>query len=141
MSRWSCGRPKFLHVDNLDLDQLVNSSILCISHFSAPFSTIDAVSYTSARYRRGLGPVFLNNLQCSGLETNLTECSRSQFGQSVSSCRDHSRDVSISCGSKTLHCFIIRPSVDGLCRDGPSEISRDPRTKRLQTQPKRLGWL
>ena len=36
---------------------------------------------------------------------------------------------------------VIRPSVDGLCRDGPSEISRDPRTKRLQTQPKRLGWL
>ena len=35
----------------------------------------------------------------------------------------------------------IRQSVDGLCRDGPSEISRDPRTKRLQTQPKRLGWL
>ena len=35
----------------------------------------------------------------------------------------------------------IRLSVDGLCRDGPSEISRDPRTKRLQTQPKRLGWL
>ena len=35
----------------------------------------------------------------------------------------------------------IRPSVDGLCRDGPSEISRDPHTKRLQTQPKRLGWL
>ena len=24
-----------------------------------------------------------------------------------------------------LNC--IRPSVDGLCRDGPSEISRDPR--------------
>ena len=34
----------------------------------------------------------------------------------------------------------IRPSVDGLCRDGPSEISRDPSTKRLQTRPKRLGW-
>ena len=37
--------------------------------------------------------------------------------------------------------LLIRPSVDGLCRDGPSEISRDPRTKRLETQPKRLGWL
>ena len=36
---------------------------------------------------------------------------------------------------------VIRPSVDGLCRDGPSEISRDPSTKRLQTRPKRLGWL
>ena len=35
----------------------------------------------------------------------------------------------------------IRASVDALCRDGPSEISRDPLAKRLQTQPKRLGWL
>ena len=25
-------------------------------------------------------------------------------------------------------CITIRPSVDGLCRDGPSEISRDPYT-------------
>ena len=37
--------------------------------------------------------------------------------------------------------YYIRPSVDGLCRDGPSEISRDPSTKRLQTRLKRLGWL
>ena len=37
--------------------------------------------------------------------------------------------------------FFIRPSVDGLCKDGTSDISRDPRIKRLQTQPKRLGWL
>ena len=37
--------------------------------------------------------------------------------------------------------FVIRASVDALCRDGPSEISRDPLAKRLQTQPKRLGWL
>ena len=28
----------------------------------------------------------------------------------------------------------IRASVDALCRDGTSEISRDPRTKRLQTR-------
>ena len=34
---------------------------------------------------------------------------------------------------------IIRPLVGGLCRDDPSEISRDPRAKLLQTQPKRLG--
>ena len=40
------------------------------------------------------------------------------------------------CGVLPLYVWhvasgIIRPSVDGLCRDGPSEISRDPRTKRL----------
>ena len=33
---------------------------------------------------------------------------------------------------------IIRVSVDALCRDGTSEISRDPRTKRLKT---RREWL
>ena len=27
----------------------------------------------------------------------------------------------------------IRASIDALCRDGTSESSRDPRTKRLQT--------
>ena len=29
-----------------------------------------------------------------------------------------------------LLCILIRASVDALCRDGASEISRDPRTKR-----------
>ena len=34
---------------------------------------------------------------------------------------------------------IIRASVDALCRDGTSEISRDPRTKRLQTRRESLA--
>ena len=50
-------------------------------------------------------------------------------------------NISISTNSIGLAGMSIRPSVDGLCRDGPSEISRDPPTNRLQTQPKRLGWL
>ena len=33
----------------------------------------------------------------------------------------------------------IRASVDALCRDGTSEISRDPRTKCLQTRRKSLA--
>ena len=37
-------------------------------------------------------------------------------------------------------CIIyIRASVDALCRDGTSEISRDPRTKRLQTRRESLA--
>ena len=32
-----------------------------------------------------------------------------------------------------------RASVDALCRDGTSEISRDPRTKRLQTRRESLA--
>ena len=33
----------------------------------------------------------------------------------------------------------VRASVDALCRDGTSEISRDPRTKRLQTRRESLA--
>ena len=33
----------------------------------------------------------------------------------------------------------IRALVDALCRDGTSEISRDPRTKRLQTRRESLA--
>ena len=34
---------------------------------------------------------------------------------------------------------VIRASVDTLCRDGVSEISRDPRTKRLLTRRESLA--
>ena len=35
--------------------------------------------------------------------------------------------------------LFIRASVDALCMDGTSEISRDPRTKRLQTRRESLA--
>ena len=38
-----------------------------------------------------------------------------------------------------LHQLSIRASVDALCRDVTSEISRDPRTKRLQTRRESLA--
>ena len=50
-------------------------------------------------------------------------------------------DNSVSSNRKVAFELSIRPSVGMIsCRDGTSEISRDPRTKRLKTQPKRLGW-
>ena len=49
-------------------------------------------------------------------------------------------------GGSVAHSFLplksrqtIRASVDALCRDGTSEISRDPRTKRLQTRRESLA--
>ena len=35
--------------------------------------------------------------------------------------------------------LVIRASVEALCRDGTSEISRDPPTKRLQTRRENLA--
>ena len=43
--------------------------------------------------------------------------------------------MSLPCVATT----VIRASVDALCRDGTSEISRDPRTKRLQTRRESLA--
>ena len=41
--------------------------------------------------------------------------------------------------SGTIFGYVIRASVDALCRDGTSEISRDPRTKRLRTRRESLA--
>ena len=38
-----------------------------------------------------------------------------------------------------LHCQNIRAWIDALCTDDTSEISRDPRTKRLQTRRESLA--
>ena len=48
--------------------------------------------------------------------------------------------LSFSDGSNCNLCIgIIRASVDALCRDDTSEISRDPGTKRLQTRRESLA--
>ena len=41
--------------------------------------------------------------------------------------------------SKYSKISVIRASVDALCRDGTSEISRDPRTKHIQTRRESLA--
>ena len=47
----------------------------------------------------------------------------------------YGRKSLIAVGSNLLMKIrIIRASVDALCRDGTSEISRDPHTKRLLTR-------
>ena len=38
-----------------------------------------------------------------------------------------------------LSSYTIGALVDALCRDGTSEISRDPRTKRFQTRRESLA--
>ena len=72
------------------------------------FSLSGSVSYTASKYGWGTGPVFLTNVACAGSEDSLAECSHSYFGDVTSSCKDHSKDASVYCGSK--HCgkiFII----------------------------------
>ena len=48
------------------------------------------------KYGRGSGPIWLDNVNCTGDETSIAECRHNGWG--VDNC-DHSEDVSISCSN------------------------------------------
>ena len=52
------------------------------------------VFYSNAYYGKGTGSIFLDNVQCTGTEDRLIDCSHSSIGSS--SC-DHGDDVSVFC--------------------------------------------
>ena len=53
---------------------------------------VDAKS--AAFFGEGAGPVWLTNLQCSGNESNISECSHNGWGQQECG---HNRDVGVAC--------------------------------------------
>lgn len=57
-------------------------------------STSDAMAFTDAAFGQGAGPIYLDNVQCSGLEDNLSSCP----ADSASSC-GHSDDAGVECTS------------------------------------------
>ena len=58
----------------------------------------DAVAFTNAHFGAGVGPIYLDNVDCSGSESNLTDCFRSF----IVSCYSHSEDAGVRCQGK-LH--------------------------------------
>ena len=70
--------------------------LLCISMLLF-LKQIGAVAYTGPHYGSGMGPVYLNELGCTGVESNLTDCSHSVFGVVSSACRTHLNDASVFC--------------------------------------------
>ena len=59
-----------------------------------------SISYTASKYGWGTGPVFFNNVACTGSQDSLAECSHSYFGDVSTHCKDHSKDASVYCGCK-----------------------------------------
>ena len=51
-------------------------------------------SYLMAFFGEGTGPIWMDNVQCTGTESSLTECRRSAWGKHGCS---HSEDASVSC--------------------------------------------
>ena len=53
-----------------------------------------AVAFTYAHFGTGTGPIYLDDVACSGSEDSLIECSRSSF---VSCSRGHREDAGVRC--------------------------------------------
>ena len=54
----------------------------------------DSVAFSSAHFRAGVGPIYLDNVGCSGSESSLTDCPSSSF---VSCYYAHSEDAGVRC--------------------------------------------
>ena len=66
------------------------------------YSTSNVEFHGGAYYGSGSGPVWLDELTCSGDEMRLDHCGRLEWG--TSDCR-HSEDIGVKCGSK-FSCVI-----------------------------------
>ena len=55
----------------------------------------DAIAYSNARYGQGTGPIWLDNLACTGAEYNLTSCS---YDSDTSDC-SHYEDAGVRCNT------------------------------------------
>ena len=67
----------------------------------------DAVSFRNAHFGRGVGPIYLDNVDCSGSENNLFNCSNSSV---VSCASGHSEDAGVRCQGRfiTAHiCYVL----------------------------------
>ena len=58
----------------------------------------DVEAFTGSRFGGGTGPIFLDELGCTGTETSLLQCNRFT-GLGLHSC-DHSQDAGVSCRGK-----------------------------------------
>ena len=65
-----------------------------------------ATAYGGSHYGPGKGPVFLDNVICSGSENVLANCSHGQFGVVSITCRSHSVDASVSCATGNCNIYI-----------------------------------
>ena len=62
---------------------------------------LDAVAFINAHFGAGIGPIHLDNVACSGSESNLTDCPHSS---TISCTNGHSQDAGVRCqgqGSKS----------------------------------------
>ena len=63
------------------------------------------MAYYGTHFTRGVGAVFLVDLACTGSENALASCSRKDFGDVVSNCKNHLHDAFVEC--PTSNCELL----------------------------------
>ena len=66
---------------------------------------IGVLSYSASLFGDGEGPIWLDNVDCSGSEDSILDCHHNGFG--VHNCR-HTEDIGIICGGCHKYTFIGR---------------------------------
>ncbi|XP_077459416.1 lysyl oxidase homolog 2A [Stigmatopora argus] len=96
---------------------------------------VDAESWSpSAKYGRGQGRIWLDNLDCNGREKSLTECPSNGFG--VTDCK-HSEDVGVVCSQQRIPGFkFMRSQTTG--EEGLPVNVEDVRIRATYSQRKRV---
>jgi len=61
-------------------------------------SLVDAVAYSNARYGQGTGPIWLDNLSCTGAEYNLINCT---YDPDTTDCQ-HFEDAGVLCNTTCM---------------------------------------
>ena len=69
----------------------------------------DAVAFSGAHLGAGVGPIHLDNVDCEGNESNLTNCSHSSF---FSCYNGHSEDAGVRCQGRHLYITVSHPELD-----------------------------
>ena len=67
------------------------------------YSPIDTVAFSGAHFGAGGGPIYLDDVACSGSENRLTDCSSSS---TVYCYRGHLEDAGLRCQGSCAHGFI-----------------------------------
>ena len=60
------------------------------------------MAFSGAHFGAGVGPIHLDNVVCSGNESNLTDCQSNIF---VSCYSGHSEDAGLRCQGRFAHDF------------------------------------
>ena len=76
---------------------LIIQQVVC--HQLGYLQAVDAT--VNAFYGQGNGPVWFDNLQCTGQEGNIGACTNPGLGTLADNC-DHSQDAGVVCASKSV---------------------------------------